>query len=229
MVMLNVIITEGNMEILEQLALCIELGKSDKNFPHPENLRGQNGASELTRQALDNGINPNDILNKALMVGMERIGQKFSEGKAFIPNLLIAAKAMYASMEHLKPYFEKGDAKHKGTMVIGTVAGDLHDIGKNLVKMVMEGNGWKVVDLGTNVTAEQFLTSVQSNTGCIVGLSALLTTTMLNMEKTVKMLKEHDKNVKVFVGGAPVSESFALKIGADKYFPDPHSLVKYVN
>ncbi len=217
------------MEILQQLSICIENGKADKNFPHPEDMKGMDGASELTLQALEQGITPNEILQKGLMTGMERIGEKFSQGKAFIPNLLISAKAMYAAMDHLKPYFEKGEAEHRGTMVIGTVSGDLHDIGKNLVKMVMEGNGWKVIDLGTNVNAEKFLEAISSNKGCIVGMSALLTTTMMNMEKTVKAIREASGGTKVYIGGAPVSEAFADKIGADKYFPDPHSLVKYLN
>lgn len=217
------------MEILEQIAICVENGKADKNFPHPDNMRGKDGASELTVIALENGISANEILKNGLMPGMERIGEKFSQGKAFIPNLLIAAKAMYASMEHLKPYFDSGEASHRGTMVIGTVAGDLHDIGKNLVKMVMEGNGWKVVDLGTNVTPERFIETIDQHKDCIVGMSALLTTTMLNMEKTIAAIREVEAGTRIFVGGAPLSESFAEEIGADKYFPDPHSMVKFLS
>ena len=217
------------MELLEQLAISVEHGKSDRNFPHPEELRGKDGASEITKQLLDEGVSPDEILKKGLMVGMHRIGEKFSKGQAFIPNLLIAAKAMYAAMEHLKPYFESGEAAHKGIMVIGTVAGDMHDIGKNLVKMVMEGDGWKVVDLGINVPTEKFMSAIEENKGCIVGLSALLTTTMLNMEGTVKAIKEKDSTIQVYVGGAPVSKEFAKKIGADAFFPDPHSLVAHLS
>jgi methanogenic corrinoid protein MtbC1 len=217
------------MEILEKLSECIEYGKSNKEFKHPPHLVGSDGASELTAIALSQGISPDDILKKGLMTGMNRIGEKFSTGKAFIPNLLISAKAMYAAMEHLKPFFESGEAKHKGTMLIGTVAGDLHDIGKNIVKMVMEGDGWKVIDLGVNVKTELFLENLNKTENCIVGLSALLTTTMLNMEETVREIKKFNESIKVFVGGAPLSEEFALKIGADKYFADPHSLTKYFN
>jgi 5-methyltetrahydrofolate--homocysteine methyltransferase len=134
---------------------------------------------------------------------------------------------MNASMEHLKPYFESGEVKHRGTMVIGTVSGDLHDIGKNLVKMVMKGDGWNVVDLGVDVSPEKFSDAVDDNPGCIVGLSALLTTTMLNMEGTVKLIREKSPDTKIFIGGAPVSQQFCDKIGADGYYPDPHGLVHH--
>lgn len=214
-------------DLLKKIAEYVEIGKAEKNSLYPPELKGENGASELTKEALDNGIDANTILKDALMVGMHRIGEKFSKGKAFIPNLLIAAKAMNAAMVHLKPYFDAGVTQHKGTMVIGTVKGDLHDIGKNLVKMVMEGNGWKVVDLGVDVSDSKFVSAVNENPGCFVGLSALLTTTMLNMEDVVKAVKSQNGNTKIFVGGAPLSQEFSDEIGADGYFHDPHSLVKH--
>lgn len=214
--------------ILEQIAYCVEVGKADINSAYPPELKGQEGASELTKRALEK-YSPQEILNNAFIVGMKNIGEKFSQGKAFIPNLLIAAKAMNAAMEHLKPYFEKGEIKNKGTMIIGTVMGDLHDIGKNIVKMVMEGDGWKVVDLGIDVPAEKFLAAIKENPGCIVGLSALLTTTMLNMEKIVKEIKSHFPNTKIYIGGAPVTGQFNEQIGADGYFHDPNSFVSYLN
>ncbi|MBN1302711.1 MAG: corrinoid protein, partial [Melioribacteraceae bacterium] len=217
------------MRILDSLAECIELGKSDRDFPYPEHLKGREGASELTLAALKMGISPDDILKKALMIGMKRIGEQFAEGKVFIPNLLISAKAMYASMEHLKPYFDSGEAVHRGTFVIGTVAGDLHDIGKNLVKMVMEGDGWKVIDLGTNVSSDRFLESVQENNASVLGLSALLTTTMQNMSEVVNRVKGFNEGIKIFIGGAPVTKKYAVEIGADDYFPDPHSLASAFN
>ena len=117
--------------------------------------------------------------------------------------------------------------KHRGTLIIGTVSGDLHDIGKNLVKMVMKGDGWNVVDLGVDVTAEKFTDAVVDNPDCIVGLSALLTTTMLNMEGTVKSIRGKSAGTKIFIGGAPVSQQFCDKIGADSYYADPHSLVQH--
>jgi methanogenic corrinoid protein MtbC1 len=159
---------------------------------------------------------------------MGRVGQKFSENKVFVPDLLMAAKAMSAGMAHLKPFFESGQAHHKGTFVIGTVQGDLHDIGKNLVGMVIEGGGWKVVDLGVDVSAEKFLKAVQDNPGAVVGLSALLTTTMINMEKTVKLVKEKVPGTKVIVGGAPLTAEFAKKIGADSYSPDPQGALNFL-
>ena len=163
------------------------------------------------------------------MVGMGRIGDKFSEGKAFIPELLMSAKAMNAGMVHLKPFFESGEATHKGTMVIGTVSGDLHDIGKNIVKMVMEGNGWKVVDLGVDVKPEIFLNAVSENPDCIIGMSALLTTTMMNMKEVVEVVKDKHPKTPIFVGGAPLSQEFCDKIGATLWGHDPHGLVKHLS
>ena len=130
---------------------------------------------------------------------------------------------------HLKPYFLSGEVKEKGTLIIGTVEGDLHDIGKNLVAMMVEGNGWKVVDLGTDVKANQFVDALRENENATVGLSALLTTTMVNMEKITKTIKEAVPGAKVAVGGAPVTEGFRQKIGADAYAPDPQGLVEYLN
>jgi len=208
-------------ELLEQLAMCVERGKVNASSPYPPDLKGQDGADELAKRALAEGIPPDDVLSKSLMIGMGNIGQKFSENKVFVPDLLMAAKAMTTAMAHLKPFFESGEAHHRGVFIIGTVQGDLHDIGKNLVAMVIEGGGWKVVDLGVDVSSEKFLAAVKENPGCVVGLSALLTTTMVNMENTVKLVKEYDPNTKVIVGGAPLTAEFARKIGADGYSPDP--------
>jgi len=216
-------------EILEKIAEMVESGKVDINSPYPPAFKGKEGVDELTQQALKASIGPNDILQNGFMVGMGRIGDKFSEGKAFIPELLMAAKAMNAGMVHLKPYFESGEATHKGIMVIGTVSGDLHDIGKNIVKMVMEGNGWKVVDLGVDVKPEKYLEAVSENPDCIVGMSALLTTTMMNMKDVVETVKEKHPDTPIFVGGAPLSQEFCDKIGATGFFHDPHGLVKHLS
>ncbi|MDX9972063.1 MAG: cobalamin-dependent protein [FCB group bacterium] len=215
-------------EILNQIAVCIERGKVNANSPYPPDLKGQDGADELTAKAIAEGAAPSDVLQKALIVGMGNIGRKYSEHKVFVPDLLMAAKAMTAAMKHLKPYFESGEAKHKGTFIVGTVQGDLHDIGKNLVAMVIEGGGWNVVDLGVDVTAEKFLQAVIDNPGCAVGLSALLTTTMVNMEKTVALIKQNRPDTKVLVGGAPLTMEFAQKIGADSYSPDPQGALEYL-
>lgn len=215
-------------KLLSQLAVCVERGKAEVNSPYPPDMKGQDGASEITRQLLDHGVSPNDILKKGLMMGMNAIGEKFAQGKAFIPELLIAAKAMNAAMTHLKPYFESGEAKHRGTFIIGTVTGDLHDIGKNIVRMVLEGDGWNVIDLGVDVKAEKFLAALNAHPEAMIGMSALLTTTMLNMEANVKAIKGQSSKTKIFVGGAPLSKEFNDKIGADGYFPDPHSFAKHL-
>jgi len=215
--------------ILEQIAVCVEKGKVNKTSPFPPAMKGQDGADELTRQALAENVNPTDVLSKGLVVGMQAIGVKFRENKVFVPDVLMAARAMSAGMAHLKPYFQSGAVKRKGIFIIGTVAGDLHDIGKNLVSMIVEGGGWQVVDLGVDVSGEKFVKAVGENPGCAVGLSALLTTTMINMEKTVKDIKATYPQTKVLVGGAPLTQEFAAKIGADCYSADPQGAVDYLN
>ena len=216
-------------DLLEQIAICIERGKVNATSPYPPDMKGQDGAGELVKKALDSGIAPDEVLAKGLIIGMGRVGQKFSENKVFVPDLLMAAKAMSAGMAHLKPFFESGQAHHKGTFVVGTVQGDLHDIGKNLVAMVIEGGGWKVIDLGVDVSPEKYLNAVKENPGAVVGLSALLTTTMINMEKTVKLVKSEVPGTKVLVGGAPLTAEFAKKIGADSYSPDPQGALNFLN
>ena len=214
-------------DLLNQISNCIESGKAELNSPFPPDMKGLVGAYELTKKALDNNIHPDVILKKGFMVGMTNIGEKFEKGIAFIPNLLLSAKAMNKAMELLQPYFESGEAKLRGTLVLGTVKGDLHDIGKNIVKMVMKGDGWNVVDLGVKVESEKFVNEIKNHEKCIVGLSALLTTTMLNMEGIIKDIKNEYKGIEIFVGGAALSNKFAEKIGADGYFPDPHSFAKH--
>lgn len=216
-------------ELLQQLAVCVERGKVNQASPYPPDMKGQDGADELTKKALDAGVSPGEVLEKALIVGMGNIGKKFSANQVFVPDVLMAAKAMTAAMAHLKPFLDSGEVKTKGTFVIGTVQGDLHDIGKNLVCMVMEGGGWKVVDLGVDVSPEKFLAAVQANPGAAVGLSALLTTTMVNMEKTVQLVKGEVPGTTIVVGGAPLTQEFANKIGADAYSPDPQGALDYLN
>ena len=157
-------------ELVDKIALCIERGKVNLASPYPKGMKGQEGADELAKQALAAGAGPEAILG-ACNEGMQRIGAKFGRGEAFVPELLMAAKAMNAVMAHLKPFFQAGTVKPKGKFVLGTVAGDLHDIGKNLVSMVVAGNGWEVVDLGVDVKSPKFLDAVRANPGCIVGLS----------------------------------------------------------
>ncbi len=200
-------------ELLTKLAECVEFGKINIASPYPPQMKGQEGADEITRRALEEGVNPQDILSKGLMPGMERIGVKFRENKVFVPQVLMSAKAMSTAMIHLKPHFLSGAAKQKGTFIIGTVLGDLHDIGKNLVGMMVEGNGYKVIDLGTDVGSDKFIAALKENPGAVVGLSALLTTTMASMEKITKEIKEALPKTLVTIGGAPVNNEFCVKIG----------------
>ena len=216
-------------ELFEKIAHCVEFGKINLASPYPPNMKGQEGADELTKKAIESGANPDDVLKKGLVIGMEKIGVKFRENKVFVPQVLMSAKAMSTAMEHLKPFFQSGAVKRKGIFVIGTVAGDLHDIGKNLVSMMVEGSGYEVVDLGTDVSSQKFIDAVKQNPGCFVGLSALLTTTMTNMEKIVSEIKAESPDKKVLIGGAPVSEDFKNKINADFYSPDPQGAVDYLN
>lgn len=213
---------------MEQIAHCIEFGKINRTSPYPADMKDKDGADELTRQALNDGITPNEILNKGLMSGMEKVGVKFRENKIFVPQVLMSAKAMSASMVHLKPYFISGEAERKGIFIVGTVQGDLHDIGKNLVAMMVEGNGYEVIDLGTDVQAERFIEEAGKHPGSIIGLSALLTTTMTNMEVITNRIRVALPEQKICIGGAPVTEEFRKKINADFYSPDPQGLVEYL-
>lgn len=215
--------------ILDKLGEAVEFGKVDKNSPYPPNMKGQDGADELAKEALDTGMAPTSILTDALVPAMDRVGQKFSENKIFVPQMLMSAKAMGAAMNHLKPFFQSGAVKTKGTFIIGTVKGDLHDIGKNLVAMMVEGGGWTIIDLGVDVNEDTFNQTVAENPGAIVGLSALLTTTMANMEEIVQKIKATNPDTKVIVGGAPLNDDFCKKIGADFYSPDPRGAVEYLN
>ena len=215
--------------LLERLRTCVERGKVSGKSPHPPDMKGQDGADELARQALDAGVTPQDVLSNALIAGMQRVGERFRNREIFVPDVLMSAKAMSAAMAHLRPYFKSDVIKHKGIVVMGTVAGDLHDIGKKLVAMIMEGAGWEVVDLGVDVPAEKFLKAVEEHPGCAVGLSALLTTTMVNMETIIRSIKATSPGTKVIVGGAPLTQDFASKIGADAYSPDPQGAVEFLN
>jgi len=216
-------------EILQKIAHCIEFGKINKVSPYPPDMKGQDGADEYTKAALEQGISANDILQEGLVPGMEKVGIKFRENKIFVPQVLMSAKAMSTAMVHLKPFFQSGEVVRKGKFVIGTVAGDLHDIGKNLVSMMVEGSGWEVIDLGVDVTVDRFLQAVGENPKCIVGLSAMLTTTMVNMGAIVNAIKEKYPERKVIIGGAPLNDDFRDEIGADFYSPDPQGAIEYMN
>lgn len=215
-------------DLVGNIGLCIERGKVDQASPFPNDMQGQEGADELTKRALQENISPEEILN-ACNDGMHRVGDKFGRNEVFVPELLMSAKAMSAVMAHLKPYFQSGVVKTKGKFVLGTVAGDLHDIGKNLVSMIVEGNGWEVIDLGVDVKSDKFIASIRENPGCAVGLSALLTTTMTNMAGTVKEIKTQFPDVRVIVGGAPLTADSAKEMGADAYSHDPQGAVTFLD
>ena len=185
---------------------------------------------ELTQKALDEGKSVREVLFDGLIAGMSIIGDRFKKNEVYVPEVLIAARAMKAGMEVLKPLIAKAGIEPIGTFVIGTAKGDLHDIGKNLVCMMMEGAGFKVIDLGIDVSPEKFVSAINENKPNVIGISALLTTTMPAMKDTIEVLKSEgirDK-VKVIIGGAPVTQSYADEIGADGYAADASSAVDKV-
>ncbi|MBM4423771.1 MAG: cobalamin-binding protein [Chloroflexi bacterium] len=179
-------------------------------------------APGLTHNALQAGLTAKDILDKGLMPGMDVVGAEFKKGKKFVPEVLLSARTMQASLDILKPLLAEAGAKMTGKVVVGTVKGDLHDIGKNLVGMMLEGSGFEVVDLGKDVAPEKFVDAVKKEKPNIVAMSALLTTTMRSMGHTVTALKEAGLRdaVKIMIGGAPVTADFAAQIGADAYAPN---------
>jgi 5-methyltetrahydrofolate--homocysteine methyltransferase len=185
---------------------------------------------KLTQETLDGGESPEVILKQGLIPAMERIGVKFRNGEVYIPEVLIAARAMHAGMDVLKPILSKSNSPMTGKVVIGTVKGDLHDIGKNLVTMMLEGGGFEVVDLGIDVSAQKFIEAIKDHHPQVIGMSALLTTTMTEMRNIIHAIEWAGlKNqVKTIVGGAPLTEKFAKEIGADGYAPDAASAVDLV-
>ena len=216
-------------DLLARIAECVELGKINKATPFPPKMKGMDGAEELTLQALEAGLSPSDILTRGLIIGMEKIGVKFKNNQVFVPQVLMSAKAMSTALKHLKKFFQDGSVQRRGQFIIGTVEGDLHDIGKNLVAMMVEGNGYEVIDLGVDVKVDKFVEAVKAHPGAYVGMSALLTTTMVNMEQINAALKQQFPGIVTFVGGAPVTQEFAHKIGADYYTDGPQELVEILN
>ncbi len=188
-------------------------------------------AVKLTQEAIDEGLSPDAILNEGLVAGMAVVGEKFKNNEFYVPEVLIAARAMKAAMELLRPLLVESGVEPKGTVVIGTVRGDLHDIGKNLVAMMLEGGGFRVVDLGVDVEPEAFVNAAKENDAQIVGLSALLTTTMPAMKDTIEAFKKAGirDRVAIMIGGAPVTQDYADEIGADGYAPDAASAVDKAN
>lgn len=202
------------MKIFEELADEVQKGNSES-------------VEELTKRALSQDISAEDILNNGLVAGMNIVSKKFKNNEIFIPEVLISAKSMYSGLGIIKPLLSELNVKSKGKVVIGTVKGDLHDIGKNIVAMLLQGAGFDVVDLGADVPKEKFLEFVKNEGADILAMSALLTTTMIYMKETIEALKNAGlrENVKVIIGGAPVTESYAAQIDADGYAPDAASAV----
>lgn len=197
----------------------------------------QHTASSQVQAAIQAGIEPGEILNQGMVAAMSEVGRLFEIGEYYVPEMLIAARAMQASMVVLKPKLIQSHVKSAGKVVIGTVKGDLHDIGKNLVALMLEGAGYEIIDLGSDVSPEKFVEAIRSAKGCLVALSALLTTTMPSMKTIIDFIKESGlrQDVKIMIGGAPVTEAYAQQIGADGYASDAsravglaHSLVAAV-
>jgi len=182
----------------------------------------QKKSAEMVQAALDAGLSPGEILNDALIPAMDKVGQLFEEGEYFVPEMLVAAKAMQNGLNILRPLLVEAKVESKGRVVIGTVQGDLHDIGKNLVTMMLEGSAFEVFDLGKDVKAQDFVDAVIQHDAQILALSALLTTTMVNMKTVITAVEDAGlrNKIKIMVGGAPVTENFAHEIGADGYAAD---------
>ena len=200
------------MSTLEQISENLIKGKA-------------NEVKELVQKALDDGLDAGEVLNNGLLAGMGVVGERFKKNEIYVPEVLIAATAMKAGSEILKPLLAESGVKPTGTVVLGTVKGDLHDIGKNLVGMMLEGGGFQVVDLGTDVPSEKFVEAARESNAEIIGASALLTTTMTAMKEVVDSLSSSDLGgkVKIMIGGAPVTQAYCDEIGADGYAPDAAS------
>ncbi len=200
------------MSILQEISEQLQKGKA-------------NEVKDLVQKARDEGMAGKKILNEGLMVGMGIIGEKFKKNEVYVPEVLIAARAMNTGIEVIKDLLAEDSDEAKGRVVLGTVKGDLHDIGKNLVKIMMEGKGLEVIDLGIDVSAEKFVEAAKENNANIIACSALLTTTMTEMENVVKAAEEsgYRDKVKIMIGGAPVTQNYCESIGADVYAPDAAS------
>ncbi len=205
------------MEILEEISSGLQRGEHER-------------VAELVRRALDEGASAASVLDDGLLAGMDVVGRRFRDHEIFLPDVLLAARAMYAGLDLLKPLLTAEEVPHRGTVVLGTVRGDLHDIGKNLVAIMLEGAGFRVVDLGNDVPPERFVEAAERERAAVIGMSALLTTTMPVMREVLALLEERGLagRVRTIVGGAPVSRAFAEEIGADAYGFDAANAVERV-
>ncbi len=214
------------MADLKALADNVIKGRVDKNSTMPSEMKGQPGVKELVQAAVDEGVGVEEILNEGLIAGMAVVGERFKNNEVYVPEVLIAARAMHAGMDILQPLFEKAGVEPLARVAIGTVQGDLHDIGKNLVLMMLKGAGFQVNDLGIDVSPEKFVQAAKEGEQMLC-LSALLTTTMPAMKTTIEALQKEGlgEKVKTIIGGAPLTQNYADEIGADGYAPDAASAV----
>jgi 5-methyltetrahydrofolate--homocysteine methyltransferase len=221
-------VTQDILAVIKENVIQGRVTQGDEGFD--EGLVGQPGVSELTEEALTQGIRPEEIITKGLTDGMTVVGQKFEAEEYVLPDMLASAEAVGAAMEILEPYLIKSDIKAKGKIIMATVKGDLHDIGKNIVSILLRGAGYTVKDLGNDITPEVIVAAVREETPQFVGLSALLSSTKMRMGDTVQVLMDSElrDKVKVIIGGAAVSEEFAQSIGADGYGADGFQAVALV-
>lgn len=220
--------TENILALLKENVIQGRVTQDDEGFD--EGIAGQPGVSELIEKALAQGINPENIIKKGLTEGMDIVGQKYQVGEYFIPDMLASAEAVGAAMEILEPHLAKSGIKSKGKIIVATVKGDLHDIGKNIVLMLLRGAGYIVKDLGNDIDPQVIVAAVREEKPQFVGMSALLTSTMMHMKDTIEALTGSGlrDGVKVIIGGAAVSEEFAQSIGADGYGADAFQAVRLV-
>ncbi|MCF7831994.1 MAG: corrinoid protein [Candidatus Marinimicrobia bacterium] len=214
------------MSILESIKHCVVQGHIDATSKFPKAMEGEAGVRELTEQAIAEGVDVEDILMQGLIPAMTIVGQRYEKNEIFVPEMLFSAKAMKSGLELIKPLLLDGSDLILGKVIIGTVQGDLHDIGKNLVCMMLEGAGFEIEDLGINIPAPKFLEAAKNNPEAIIGMSALLTVTMKNMKGVIELLRANDLNNKVFIGGAPVTPAFAKEIGAEGYAKNANQAVQ---
>jgi 5-methyltetrahydrofolate--homocysteine methyltransferase len=205
------------MNMFDELAACLQQGDAA-------------GVSKLTQRAIEEEVSPKTILDDGLIAGMNVVGEKFKNHQIFLPHVLLAAKAMYAGLDLLRPLMIKEGIPTMGKVVIGTIKGDLHDIGKNLVGIMLKGAGFEIIDLGKDVSPEKFIEAAERENARVIGMSALLTTTMSGMKEVINILKERGLygKIKVIVGGAPLSDEYAREIGADAYCFDGMKAVECV-
>ncbi|MFO7841391.1 MAG: corrinoid protein [Fidelibacterota bacterium] len=214
------------MSLLETIKECVIQGHIDAGSKFPKEMEGKKGVREFTQQAIDKDIDVEDILSKALVPAMSIVGQRYEKNEIFVPEMLFSAKAMKSGLELVRPLLLEGSDLVLGKVVIGTVQGDMHDIGKNLVCMMLEGAGFEIEDLGINVPPQKFLDAAKNSPDALIGMSALLTVTMKNMKNVIDMLRDHNLKNKIFIGGAPVTPGFADEIGAEGYAKNANQAVR---